>query len=169
MDARDVFLLASTALVGLVCGVYIYVMIFVPVYVDDQPDNFSSEQFEIIGEMYGDCPAGCASFRLTSDRSFQYLANPQVEPTEGTYPRRTFGELRSFLEAQDLSSPAEPVPEELTVRCASANGGIDYSYTITIDAATFSLDTCRSQLPGGSALDVNLRTIFRAVADPEGA
>ncbi len=167
MSARDIFLLASTALVGLFCGVYVYLTVFAPVYVDDKPENFTSENFEIIGDAYGGCRSNCDSFRLTSDRSFQYLPGGSLgadAPVSGTYPRREFQELKSDILQADL----RVLTKEFTAsQCPSFIDGIDYRYSITLDGEVFELDTCRSQLRNNSALQTVLREIFSIVADPE--
>ena len=168
MDARDIFLLASTALVGLFCGVYVYLTVFVPVYVDDQPENFSSERFEIIGEAYGGCAfVGCPSFRLTSDGSFTQLPNSTGEVVAGTYPRQEFATLRRKVEEAELEALANSITSGSDADCISFVDGIDYRYAITIDGELFELDTCNSQLKNNLELQTILQTIFEVVADPQ--
>ena len=168
MDARDIFLLATTAFVGLFCGVYVYLTVFAPVYVDDQPDNFSSERFEIIGEAYGGCTfSGCPSFRVTVNRSFTYLPDGTGAVIEGTYPRREFAALRRRVEQANLETLAAPVASGQDIGCISFVDGIDYRYTVTIDGKAFELDTCYSQLKNSAELQSALQEAFEVVADPE--
>lgn len=165
MSLKDFVLIGSTALIGFICGVYVYVTVFVPVYVDEAPAIEEDSELTIIGEAYGGCRRGCASFRLTSDRQFQYLP-PRLSvadsaPIEGRYPRAEYLDLVDTLKTVNLSRLSQSINPQT---CASMTDGIDYRYTITFEGGRYELDTCDTALHNNKPIQVVLEDVFDVLA-----
>ena len=166
MDKTDLLVLIVTAIAGFATGFYLYAMVFAPNYVADKPQIVSDSEFTIMGEFYGGCRSQCPSFRLTSDRKYQYLPEG-IETADGsirgTYPRVEFVELRRVLEKSEVVSAATDVT---STQCASFADGIDANYRVTLDGEEYELDTCRTALSQNRALAEALAKIFMVLDDP---
>ena len=165
MEKRDIFLVIFTAVIGLLSGMYLYLTAFAPVYVDDRPEQFSSDRFEVVARAYGGCSRiGCPRVRITEDRSYQYVPNKnELETEEDTYPFREFSRLRNAVAGADLSALGTP----RSGQCASFTDGADYAFDITYRGERFSLDTCETALANDAGLQTDLTRIFQVVATPE--
>jgi hypothetical protein len=163
MKGQDIMLIATTALLGLVAGMYLYVVGFAPEFLaDNGRDVEEYETLAIEGEVYGGMRAGTPpSFQVLADGSFRYLPfterGGEVAPQEGTLPRALRNELKTALVATELEAASRPVTPEM---CAQMYDGIDYRYHITVEGISYKLDTCGTDFGVDTALGESLGALW---------
>lgn len=151
-----------TFLTGLFAGAALYITFYAPQYETEPVPERS--QLVVIGEQRGGCalgPGDCPSFRLTDDRSYQYLTNG--ERTEGTLPRQIAQPLYETITTFRLRSLAAPIDSD---SCRSAADGIEYRYEITWENTRYVLDTCRTSLSHTSELQQQLLAAWEYMENP---
>jgi len=151
-----------TFLTGMFAGVFLYLSVYAPQY-ETQPVPERSA-LTIVGEQYGGCARGpndCPSFRLTGDRSYQYLATGERE--EGTLPRQITTPIFSAITTFRLQSLAAPVERD---DCTSFVDGIDYRYEVTFENTRYTLDTCRTSFSRDSELQQDLLKAWEFMENP---
>jgi hypothetical protein len=145
MKRQDIWTLLTTFVVGMIAGGYVYVTGFKP-----QFEQFSGQTAEVYqdlvieGEQYGgDGLRTLPAFQVVSDATFTYVPEAMPGepglPVQGTLPRALWNALSDELNGDDLFVNSQLVT---VADCASAQGGIDYRYTITLDSVVYNLDTC---------------------------
>lgn len=142
---QDITIMVITFLVGIFAGFYLYTTAFAPQF-DEFVGQTESvyEDFVVDGTKYGGNRAGTApSFQLLADGTFRYLPYTDSgmlgEVREGTLQRTLLREIKDNLTASSLELASQNVTRG---DCASYVDGLDYSYSVTIDGDSYTLDTC---------------------------
>lgn len=160
MKPDQKILLLLTFLSGMFIGGALYITVFAPQYEADEVAGKS--QFSIVGEVYGGCvrtPNGCPSFRLTDDRSFQYLIGGEKQ--EGSLPSTITKPIFADLTDYRLQTYAAPIERE---DCRSYVDGVDYRYEITIGDTRYVIDTCKTSFPNDSELQQHLLKAWQSMS-----
>jgi hypothetical protein len=160
--------LGSSFLMGLCAGVFLYLTVFAPEYkaiLDAPKSTLSSGEDTIEGSMYGGCERAdaCASFTLSSNRSYQYLATPQSEVQTGKIARELGESLFGELSEATLQKASA---ESSNTNCASYADGLDYWYDVTFEETTYTLDTCTTALATHTRLQESLQEMWRFLQNP---
>lgn len=141
----DIFILLLTLAVGFAAGSYIYFIGFREIDID--PVNPRSiNQFEIAVSTYGGCQVlgQCRAYRLLP--SGEYVSVVGEESVTGTLDEDDLTALKQALVEADLTAMATVTEPEF---CESWVDGIDIEYDITLEGASYQLDTC------GTTVDVD--------------
>lgn len=168
MTGRMYFLFGSTFFIGMLCGMYLFVTAFAPVYESgiDTGENISKDTLVIAGEMYGGCSEtnSCASFRLINGREYNYLSSAQAERLNGNLSPKRRAEILGVLSADILSDASRRLQSD---SCSVDYGGVDYAYTVWLDGETYDLDTCSTALAYDVVLQETLLDIWFAMENNE--
>lgn len=171
MDAKTWMTLGFTFIVGCFSGMYLYVTVYAPQYVDDGFEDPSEITLRIQGQMYGGCQmaGSCARFELENNRRYTYTKkaprfDEDTEDTEdevvsGKMNKEHFAQLTDLLEETNFSELAQ----ETQRTCDSYRDGLDYRYSIILQGAQFELDTCGTAF-FGSKLEQSLRLLWQVFA-----
>jgi hypothetical protein len=162
------FVLGSSFFMGLFAGAFLYVTVFAPEYKDvlDAPTAMLGLGEDTIeGSMYGGCERAdaCASFTLSANRAYQYLATPQSEVQTGKISRELSDSIFGPLTDDILTQTSR---EAVATNCASYADGIDYWYDVTVNKTTYTLDTCTTQLSANRALQNALLQMWEFLENP---
>ena len=163
MKPDEIITLLLTFLTGVFVGVTLYVMVFAPQYEADEVGGKS--QFAIVGELYGGCQRtqdGCPSFRLTDDRTYQFLIGG--EKRDGRLPSSVTTPIFNALTEYRLQTYAAPLERD---NCQSYVDGVDYRYDITLEHTRYVIDTCRTSFARDSELQQLFLEAWRHMAEPE--
>lgn len=157
MNGKIYFHFATSFVMGMLTGAFLYVTVFAPEYKKDleTPEGAVMGGIVVEGQMYGACDEvnSCASFRLLENRTFKYLPYPDVVIENGTLPVEITKPLFSAITQgalKDLENEIEPA------ECASDTEGLDFTYTVTKEGESQTLDTCATALAG----DTKAQTLF---------
>lgn len=162
ISRQDLLSIMITFSVGVVAGMYIYVVGFVPRVEQFQDYIEPPEQaLAIVGEQYGGFRGGEApSFQITADNTYRFIAPAPfgvvVEPVQGELDVAWRRPLRPYLNADTLTAAAAPRSGD----CASFVDGIDYRYRITLDGLVYELDTCTTALLDNAPLAAALANLW---------
>lgn len=162
MTPRIKFIFASSFLMGVITGGYVFITFFAPEYGDD---GFQSDTLTITGQAYGGCDRGgfCSSFQLREGGAYQYLSSDDAVMEAGTLPSSLYRSITSELTSSQLDSFAQP---QAIRDCISYVDGIDYTYNITQHGKLYKLDTCTTGFPHQSKLQEAFIDAFRYMSDP---
>jgi len=167
MTGKDLVLLISTFLMGMIAGGYLYVSAFAPSVESLLPDkDVRSSSFVIEGEMYGACEEddSCASFQLIDGRDYHYISSPKDAVNQG---RLDAAYRRVLLHALPVDVLEQNSKRSAQANCASSRGSIDYSYVITKDNEEYILDTCSTLLYSDQELQNLLSDLWFAFENPD--
>lgn len=149
MTNQQLFVLGFTFFVGMAAGFYIYVTSFAPQYGASTAQGTDVE-LTIIGDQVGGCQMVgiCPSFRLESDRRFDYipahqLTDAEPAPVSGRVSTEAYRQLQTILADTDMAS----LQVEADV-CQAAFDGIDYQYRIVYDDTEYELNSCGTEFYG---------------------
>lgn len=170
METRDLILMIGTFCIGIFTGGYVYLVGFVPTYVDTTPDGFDeSNSFMVVGEVYGAC-SECPVFRITDDRNFRFFANTKSaaasESITGAYPRADYLTLTAVAQPERLQIASAPIPNT----CQSNDTRpkfVGYRFTVTVEGVDYELDSCTTSLESDSELFITLKEVFSILEDEE--
>lgn len=145
---------------GAFAGVFFYVTVFAPSFVDDSNtvDTYTEDSVVIEGEMNGGCLRGnsCGSFKLREDRSYSYLPSPDSTVTQGKLPSELSSAVFKRIGTEEFFIAEEPITPQ---NCNAYFDGIDYTYTVALDNEIYTLDTCDTAL----AQNTELQELFEEV------
>lgn len=144
MKKQDKLSILITFVMGIIAGVYLYIVGFTPLFYDDGvSDEKELAAFTIVGEAYGGCRNTCPTFRVTNDGSYRYFFTPGVGQSQvlrdGRLPFAIQRELRQALTEDGLSAQSTKTQP---ATCSSYTDGIDVRYTVTLDGRSYLLDSC---------------------------
>jgi len=165
MRRQDLLSLLITFVVGMCIGAYLYITGAANFFAElSTPTVEETNDFSIVGDIYGGCRAACPSFQLLEDGSYRHLYTPERGADEvlqrGTIPFSLRQNLRSTLTRGDLEAQAKAQTRDV---CNSHSDGIDVSYAITIDGDTYKLDSCTTAVDGDGALWIYLNQIWEHI------
>jgi hypothetical protein len=154
MTGRDITAIIITAVVGFICGIYIYWTGFLMNFgAPAVPTQSEANDFSIVSEVYGGCRDECPSFQLLADGSYRYLYTPGInEPQvvrDGSLPRSLRRDLLQAVNEQSLISQSEKIEPSF---CNSYTDGIDVRYNITYRGTLYEIDTCGTAISTDSRL-----------------
>ncbi len=147
---QDIVIMIVTFIVAVCAGFYLYLTAFAPQFEDftGQTEEVY-EEFMIVGSQYGgDKMGGTApSFQVLQNGSYRYIPYTSegavVEAKEGSIPRSLFNEVKNALAADSLESAGIIVTRG---DCLSYVDGLDYTYFVTLEGESYTLDTCSTNL-----------------------
>lgn len=175
MKRDDWMLFSLTFLTGLAIGMYVYLMVFKPVYVPDSLNDTEAgaNEWSLVAKRYGDGSSRYVepSFRVLADRNYVYLpggeSDSALTPIEGKLSAGLMRDLRKY-DTELLDYTYESTQPD----CPSRYGGYDYEYRFTVDNTVYLLDTCETVLGQGSELAVLLQEVWselEGVSRPSGS
>jgi hypothetical protein len=170
MKARDWFILTFTFIVGALCGMYLYVTSFKPIYEDDDlAGEIEAGELNIIGVQYGGYVVEgyiYPSFRVNADGSYDAVnSDDSGEKISGKLPKSLFENLSSTIAGTNLNNLSEPLA---TNRCdAYENGPVQYEYNIVFDNREYTLDTCLTNFDNSSTLGKTLLEVWDYIDSPD--
>ena len=162
MAKQELLSILITFVVGFFAGSYLYLNYFTPLVVPEGVGTREEQEaFEIVSQAYGGCRSGCPAFRVAADGTYryQYTETLGADPVlrSGTLPRSIQSDIRRNIDVRDISTQTALSD---TTDCASAVDGIDIRYDITIDGATYRLDSCQTTVDFGSDAWITLSDIW---------
>ena len=147
MNGKLYFQFGSTFVMGIIAGFFFYLTVYAPAYKNDvaSQEQQSKDAVVVEGQMYGGCSSAnsCASFRLLDNHSYNYQPYPGADIEKQKLPsdiaKTIFDAIGTdaFYNAEEQVTPAN---------CASNSDGLDFTYTISLDGDTYTLDTCKTAL-----------------------
>jgi hypothetical protein len=162
MKRQEVFSVFITFLVGFFVGGYFYLTNaagFIAKLTTPSVEQVS--EFIVIGEVYGGCRSACPSFRVADDGSYRYLYTPSAGADQvvrqGALPRSLVRELRTVLTDRGLKRESRIIEPAF---CNSYTDGIDVFYRITLDSATYTLDSCGTAVTADGQLWTTLGKVW---------
>lgn len=155
--------------VGFAGGFYLYLTDFAARIVEfTTPDYGTVSEFTIVGEVYGGCRSACPSFQLLSDGSYRYLYTPSVGAEQvirrGTVPLSVQQQLQQSVVVSELREQSKTIRP---ASCRSFTDGVDVSYDITVEGASYQLDSCGTAVDGDSKLWLALGAVWSYFQAPE--
>jgi len=162
MKKSDTLSILITFLVGIVVGVYLYVVGFAPTVATlEVPSQERIEALVIESDVYGGCRDACPSFQVLGDGSYRYLYSvsfdePQVIES-GTIPFALRRDLRKNLTSEALEAQSQPIAPAV---CNSFSDGIDVRYRVTREGKEYVLDTCGTKVNTDSPLWLSIKKIW---------
>jgi hypothetical protein len=162
MKKQDAMSVMITFVVGFLAGGYLYISHFSKII---QPDTVQtqdqSSEFTIVSEAYGSCGDVCPSFQVVKDGSYRYQFTPAIgqEKTikSGTLPLDVQRALKHSLLEEELVAQSQPIaPSD----CNSRNNAIDIRYSITLEGAEYTLDSCGTNIKSAGTLWEELSSIW---------
>ena len=162
MKRQDLLSILITFTVGFMAGGYLYVTHFSKLLNPDSVQTVDAvNELTIIGEAYGSCNEVCPSFQVLKDGSYRYQFTAEVgqEKTikSGTLPLDVQRAIKGALVEDELVTQSQPITP---TDCNSRNNGIDVRYTITLEGAEYSLDSCGTAVDGDGELWNGLAKIW---------
>jgi len=168
MTKRDWLLFISTFVMGVVCGGWLYLTVFVPKYVSNPVvQEFVTRpttDWTLTVVTYGGCqPTNqCAGFSVTDRGQYRYQSTPTTKVAVGTLPQTLHQTLASQLEDPAVARLAT---DRDFARCRSFAGGIDYTLTLQTGPTSLTLDTCTTTLGYDSDLTAVVDDLLRFMAN----
>ena len=167
MTGKIYFIFGSSFVMGMFSGVFLYLTVFAPEYgsIVDGSEFTAIDAHVIEGTMYGGCSETdtCASFKLIDNRKYQYLPYPEADVEKGTLPGALEETLTKMLDVNTLSDASNQIQN---THCESFVDGVDYTYDITLDGYTYTLDTCDTSFVYNSKLQSALLDTWAFMAHP---
>lgn len=163
MEMRTYITLGFTFIMGLFCGVYLYVTVYAPQHKADDVEEKSS--IIVSGEIYGGCArtGSCASFRFTENKQYQYFESKDSDKDSGILPNEVAEKVFQQLAVSNLQTLAS----SRAIRdCISYVDGNDYRYMITFNDNNYVLDTCATNFPGDGSLQRALLNTWEYIQNP---
>lgn len=169
MKRDDWILLSLTFLTGLALGMYLYVMVFKPIY---QPENLSNveagaSEWSLVSKRRVDNDQTGQvqpSFRLLSDGGYVYLpggaSDNSLAPIEGKISKSLVQKIRSY---DNNLSAYEGTAN--TSSCLNMN----HEYRFTLSNQVYLLDSCYSALGYDSPLAEALDAVWDEVEGKGGS
>lgn len=162
MEKQELLSMLITFVVGFLAGMFLYINVFPTMLQQDDVGTLAEQgEFEIISQAYGGCRSDCPAFRVAADGTFrfQFTERAGEEPMirSGTLPRRLQREISREVTVAAIALQTSEVPPQ---NCASASGGIDIRYDVTLGGATYRLDSCRTDVDFTSDAWVTLGAIW---------
>lgn len=163
MKAHEKLLFLMTLILGIFCGVMLYVMVYAPAFNNSNNlTDISQLSFQVTGHAYGRCQTGtmvCPSFQLNADGSYQYMPWYSSEtaappPVTGTLSVDQLSALKAAVTAADYTKLERPGGT-----CAAIHGGTDYQYSVVLNGQQQELDTCNT-IFGRSTLATTLAPLW---------
>ena len=152
MKKQELLSILITFVVGFFAGGFLYLNVFTQMVAQDTVQSVDEQsEFSITSQAYGGCRNDCPAFRVNADGTFRYQYSPSVgaEPVlrSGTLPRSIRRDLERDIRPSEISTQTERVSGQ---NCSSQADGIDIEYTITLNGAIYTLDSCRTAVDADS-------------------
>jgi hypothetical protein len=167
MTGREYFIFGSTFIMGMFAGAFVFVTIYAPEHAKDSTDDSANNPNATVieGHMYGGCDESgeCASFKLVDDRTYTYLPNPDADIEKGRLPSDLTEEVFKNLGTEPFFTAATEVDPGA---CTSYVDGIDYTYDVTFEGDTYTLDTCTTALSYDEELQTTLAPVWEFMRYP---
>jgi hypothetical protein len=165
MEKHHIKAIVATFLFGFFVGVYLFVTGFAGfvtrIGVQDVSDV---AELTIIADSYGGCRSDCASFQVTNDGNYRYIYAPSVGEkqimNQGSLSRKLRSELKTYLITSELKKQSVEIEP---ADCHSYADGIDVIYNITLAGETYILDSCGTDVDGGSKMWLALTKIWQNI------
>lgn len=148
MQKQELLSILITFVVGFLAGAFLYLNVFPTMIQSDGIGSLADQEaFEITSQAYGGCRDTCPAFQIAADATYryQYTATVGEDPVlrSGTLPRSLQRDIRREVTARAVAIQTTQIPPQ---DCPSQVDGIDVRYDITIDGATYRLDSCRTDV-----------------------
>jgi hypothetical protein len=167
MDRKTLTLFISTLVVGMFTGAYFYVTVFAPAYKNSDVATTAGDPnaVTIEGQMNGACVDAntCASFKLSDNGSFDYLAYPGAKVRKGTLADASTRKLFSSIGTLEFFDDAKPIAVNA---CASHPNTVTYAYTVTLGGKIYILDTCATAFASDTQLQMQFAKVWPALQNP---
>jgi hypothetical protein len=148
MQKQELLSILITFVVGFIAGAFLYLNVFPTMIQGDGIGSLEDQEaFEITSQAYGGCRGNCPAFQIAADATYRYQYTDTVgeEPIlrSGTLPRSLQRDIRREITTRAIAIQTTQIPPQ---DCPSQTDGIDIRYDITIDGASYRLDSCRTAI-----------------------
>lgn len=170
MSTRDWILFASTFVIAVLCGMYLYYTTFVPAYITNPVATDIAAGLQpnwIVGvRVYGACERSgqCPSYSLDSRARYRYQPTPTAAVESGRVPGGIRAAYDEVLTAPQLEAWAEP---SSAAGCASATDRLEYRILVTTPQARYDLNTCGTALSQNARLVTLVRETLSSLDNPD--
>lgn len=173
MTSKDWFLFASTFVVGMATGMFLYTTSFKPLYDPDTVAGTEEDaaEFSVVGRSYGGMTLPDyvhPSFRIYEGGRYSYFAGGtgvgiDEEPVEGRLPGALWEDLDGALRTRDLATLSRPVIKD---NCRTFIDAPDYIYLVTIEGEQYELDTCATDIEYEDPLLATFNEVWSYLREP---
>lgn len=165
MKTQDIISILITFAIGVVAGVYLYIIGFSALFPWlETSDNEQYAGLVIQGESYGECDtqAVCMEFQVLSNGQYRALLDIDSKGKtnavkEGRLPRPLLRTLLTELNTAALEESIQTLP---VMECKYGVAGTNYRFAITRDTVTYRLDTCSTDIDYDGPLWASLRDLW---------
>ncbi len=165
MTKQNILSLALTLVLGIVAGVYLYIVGFAPTYLLDPVDTATEySDLVVVVDAYGSCEETrtCLTFQLRADGTYRALLSGDISTVrEGSLTRSLTRRVSAVLVAESL----QPNTALLATRtCRFGETGTNYRVLITRDSVNYLLDTCTTDIKYDGEVWSILVAVMREIA-----
>lgn len=163
MTHQDILSIGITAVVGLLLGIYVYIIGFAPTY--RLPEVGTSAGYAglvIVADAYGACATTgeCFSFQLRGDGTYRaFFSGKVADAYEGKLSGALYRRL-SLLTSATLTPYTESLPAP---ECHYGADGTNYRMLVTVEGANHPMDTCTTTIDYESAVWLLLSEVSQEV------
>ncbi len=165
MTHQDIVSIGVTFILGLLLGIYLYVVGFSPTYrLPEVGTNAQYANFVIVFDAYGECSQSrsCLSVQVRGDGTYRaLLSGNTASAKEGTIKRSYYQRIVNGFTAESLLADSAPLPVQ---ECRYGEAATNYRVLVTFDSQNYLLDTCATTIDYGGEVWLVLQELVRDIA-----